>query len=100
MTQDDLGAAMREADLVVAHAGVGTALQAMGAGHCPVLVPRRADLGEHVDNHQFQVAAELSNSGLATFCEPEEITLDVLIRASGRRITPTHDLQDFVLDTY
>ncbi len=98
MSQDDLAAAMGEADLVIAHAGVGTALQAMGAGHCPVLVPRRADMGEHVDNHQFQVAAELSNSGLATFLEPEEISFDVLVKASGRRITPRHDLADFVLD--
>ena len=40
---DELSAAMREADLVIAHAGVGTALQAMEAGHCPVLIPRRAD---------------------------------------------------------
>jgi UDP-N-acetylglucosamine transferase subunit ALG13 len=97
MSQHDLSAAMREADLVIAHAGVGTALQAMESGHCPVLVPRRADLGEHVDDHQFQVAAELSRRGLATLCKPEELSLDVLWGAGGRGISASPHLADFVL---
>ncbi|HTU38398.1 MAG TPA: glycosyltransferase [Acidimicrobiales bacterium] len=98
MPQEDLSAVMREADLVIAHAGVGTALQAMEAGHCPVLIPRRAEQREHVDDHQFEVASELAGLGLVTVCEPEEITLDLLARASGRGVTPSAHLPDFVLD--
>ena len=37
----ELTQAMQEADVVVAHAGVGTALAALEVGKCPVLVPRR-----------------------------------------------------------
>jgi len=51
-----------------------------------------------VDNHQFQVAAELATSGLATVCEPEGISLDLLHRASGHRVTPTCHPPAFVLD--
>ncbi len=98
MAQDELSAAMREADLVIAHAGVGTALQAMEAGHCPVLIPRRADLHEHVDDHQFEVAAELAGRGLATVCSTEELSLDFLSDASGRGVRPSAHLPDFVLD--
>jgi UDP-N-acetylglucosamine--N-acetylmuramyl-(pentapeptide) pyrophosphoryl-undecaprenol N-acetylglucosamine transferase len=98
MSQEDLSAAMREADLVIAHAGVGTALQAMEAGHCPVLIPRRADRREHVDDHQFEVAAELAGRGLAVTCAPEELTLDLLSRASARGVTPSAHLPEFVLD--
>ncbi len=98
MSQHDLAAAMRDADVVIAHAGVGTALEAMEAGHCPILVPRRMELGEHVDNHQFQVAAALSGSGLSTLCEPEDITLEVLAAASTRGIVASPHLPDFVLD--
>ncbi len=98
MAQPELSAAMQEADLVVAHAGVGTALQAMAQGHCPVLVPRRADRAEHVDNHQYQIADELSNCRLATFCEPEDITLDMLTTATTRRVRPNCHVPDFVLD--
>ena len=53
---------MREADVVVAHAGVGTALAALEVGKCPVLVPRRLAHGEHVDDHQVQIASELGES--------------------------------------
>jgi UDP-N-acetylglucosamine--N-acetylmuramyl-(pentapeptide) pyrophosphoryl-undecaprenol N-acetylglucosamine transferase len=98
MSQHDLSAAMREADLVIAHAGVGTALQAMEAGHCPVLVPRRADRREHVDDHQFEVAAELAGRGLAVTCAPDELTLDFLTRASAHGVTPSPHLPEFVLD--
>jgi UDP-N-acetylglucosamine--N-acetylmuramyl-(pentapeptide) pyrophosphoryl-undecaprenol N-acetylglucosamine transferase len=98
MSREDLSAAMRGADLVIAHGGVGTALQAMEAGHCPVLVPRRADRREHVDDHQFQVAAELAERGLATVANPEDITLDLLTRATAQGVTPSAHLPDFVLD--
>jgi UDP-N-acetylglucosamine--N-acetylmuramyl-(pentapeptide) pyrophosphoryl-undecaprenol N-acetylglucosamine transferase len=98
MSQDALSAAMREADLVIAHAGVGTALQALEAGHCPVLIPRAMEHGEHVDDHQFEVAAELAGRGLATVCDPKDLTLDLLSHASARGVTPKLQLPDFVLD--
>ena len=37
----ELTAAMADADVVVAHAGVGASLAAFEVGKCPVLVPRR-----------------------------------------------------------
>ena len=66
MASEELSANMRSADLVIAHAGAGSAISAMRAGHRPVLVPRQARHGEHVDNHQVQIAAELGRQGLAT----------------------------------
>ena len=97
MPQDELRQAMREADVVIAHAGVGTALLAMESGHCPVLVPRRADRGEHVDNHQAEIATQLAESGLAVRCEPEELSLELLTKASGQRVNVNRNLPEFVL---
>ena len=54
---DELASELREADLVIGHAGAGTALDALSAGHVPVLVPRRHARGENVDDHQLEVAA-------------------------------------------
>lgn len=65
MAPDALGRAMRDADVVVVHAGVGTILQALDAGHVPLLAVRHREHGEHVDNHQMQLAGELSRRGLA-----------------------------------
>ena len=82
----ELSAAMASADLVVAHAGVGSALAAMQAGHCPVLLPRRRSAGEHVDDHQLQLAAALSARGLAMVTDPEDLDRRLLLAAAGRRV--------------
>lgn len=53
-------ARLAEADVVVAHAGVGVALSALGAGKPLVIVPRRARLGEHRNEHQLATARRLA----------------------------------------
>lgn len=93
----ELQKAMEEADVVVAHAGTGSALAAIEAGRCPVLVPRRAAHGEHVDDHQLQIATELHERGLALHVEPEDLTLEVLERAAGRSARPASALSPFML---
>jgi UDP-N-acetylglucosamine transferase subunit ALG13 len=49
-------------------------------------VPRRAERGEHVDNHQREVADELDRRRLAVACEADELTTEVLERAATRSI--------------
>ena len=76
-------------DVFVTHAGVGTLMRALELGVRPVVVPRLARRGEHVDDHQLQVARELDSRGLVLLRSPEELTaadLDpsgVTIRRSG-----------------
>ena len=43
---------MENADVVVTHGGPSSCIEAMAAGKVPVVVPRRGDLGEHVNDHQ------------------------------------------------
>jgi UDP-N-acetylglucosamine transferase subunit ALG13 len=51
------------AEKVITHAGVGSILLASRVGHLPLVVPRRADLGEHVDDHQSELTRALGESG-------------------------------------
>ena len=78
----DLSEAMGEADVVVAHAGVGTALAAFEVGKRPLLAPRRFSLGEHVDDHQPQIAGELGERGLAVSVDAGELSFDDLLTAA------------------
>lgn len=94
---EKLAAAVADADLVVSHAGVGSALTALAAGHRPVLADRSAALGEFRDDHQRQVAAELQRRGLAVHRDPSDITVGDLVTAlsSGVRradISPAFEL--------
>jgi beta-1,4-N-acetylglucosaminyltransferase len=54
---------VREAELLILHAGAGSVIHAVRAGKTPVIVPRRASLGEHVDDHQLEFARELETTG-------------------------------------
>lgn len=79
----ELAAAIAAADVVVAHAGTGSALTALEAGKLPVLVPRRRVLGENVDDHQAEVAADLAARGLALHLSPDTLELDQLLAAAA-----------------
>lgn len=87
----DLAQAMRDADVVVAHTGIGSAIDAMEAGKCPVLVPREARHGEHVDDHQRQIAAELAARNLAIYRSVEELTFADLRAAMETRVEELRD---------
>ncbi|MCS5735595.1 glycosyltransferase [Herbiconiux daphne] len=83
---DELKAAIREADVVISHSGVGGALTALRAGKHPVMIPRLTAHNEHIDDHQLQVARELQRRGLATMRAPEDLTLDDIVEASRSSI--------------
>jgi UDP-N-acetylglucosamine transferase subunit ALG13 len=54
---------MARADVVICHAGVGTLADALRTGHRPIVVPRRAALGEIVNDHQLEIVAALAADG-------------------------------------
>lgn len=83
---EELKAAIREADLVIAHAGIGSCLQILDAGRAPVLLPRRKAKGEHVDDHQRMIALELNRRGLAISRDPDILTEADLREAMGRSV--------------
>jgi UDP-N-acetylglucosamine transferase subunit ALG13 len=80
---DDL---VRWSDVVISHAGVGSALRLLELGRCPVLVPRRKRRGEHVDDHQQQVARYLEGLGLAVSREVEALAWPDLLLSASRRV--------------
>ncbi|MDA8044197.1 MAG: glycosyltransferase [Actinomycetota bacterium] len=78
--------AMEQADVVVAHAGIGSAVGVLQAGRLPVLVPRRREFGEHIDDHQATIGRALGALGLAVVREVEGLGLDDLLAATQRRV--------------
>ena len=54
---------IRQAEAVVTHAGVGSVLLCYLLGVVPIVFPRRAELGEHVDDHQMEFARRMEREG-------------------------------------
>ncbi len=51
------------ASLIIAHAGIGSIITALELGKRIIVMPRRADLGEHRNDHQIATARRLSENG-------------------------------------
>ncbi|MEM9581757.1 MAG: glycosyltransferase [Pseudomonadota bacterium] len=62
------------ARLVVSHAGIGTVIAARDAEKPIILVPRRAELGEHRNDHQIGTVRELiGRQGLQAVWDTDEL---------------------------
>jgi UDP-N-acetylglucosamine transferase subunit ALG13 len=88
----ELERAVRDADVIISHAGVGSALVALEHGKCPILLPREAARGEHVDDHQRQIAEDLGERGLALVRSPETLTSADLLAAAAITVSNTGQL--------
>ena len=88
----ELLAFYRSADAVVVQGGPGSILDARLTGHVPLAVPRRAELGEVVDNHQVAFTRRMVQEGDARLIEgPDELSAalrEILARPSDFRTAP------------
>lgn len=93
----DMAAQIADADLVVTHAGVGSVLTALDAGHCPIVLPRAARYAEHVDDHQLDLGATLVTRRLAVVRDPYRLSAADLTEAAARRTSRRADPPRLVL---
>ena len=63
VSPQECGQRMMAADAVVAHAGIGTILSALELGKPLLVMPRRAELGEHRNDHQLATARRFAELG-------------------------------------
>ena len=76
LAPDRFEAALASARIVVIHAGTSSFLAARALGRRPIVVPRRPEHGEHVDDHQVRFAATLSPDE-AVVVDPEDLAAAV-----------------------
>lgn len=86
MGQAAFRTAIEQASLIVGHAGMGTILTAAELGKPVIIMPRRAALGEHRNDHQIATAAEmrrLPNVTVAHEADDLGQALDRMLKDSG-----------------
>lgn len=69
---------VEEAELVVAHAGMGSIITALELGKRIVVMPRRAALGEHRNDHQLSTARYMAEQNLVTVAKDADDLLRLL----------------------
>lgn len=70
-SRDEMRSRIERADVVVVSCGPGAVMDVRATGRLPVVVARRADAGEHVDDHQRSFARHLAATSLARCVESE-----------------------------
>lgn len=74
---------VRGSDVVITHSGVGSILKILETGKFPVVIPRRRERGEHVDDHQLQIAKLVHDSGIAVSVEAPLLDAELIVDASS-----------------
>lgn len=69
---------VNNADILILHAGAGSTLLSIRAGKCPILVPRRKQYMEHINDHQVAFATALKNEGKAQLAETAEEIINAI----------------------
>jgi len=67
---------IRNADIIIGHAGVGTVLLSRQSNKIPIIFARQKVFGEHVDDHQIQFARKMEQEGLVIAAYNEQDLLD------------------------
>lgn len=97
MPREEFEQAMGSAEVVVAHVGAGAVASSIRAGKRPIIFARRHDLGEHVDDHQVQLAQKLDELDLAVLVT-DRITADDVAATREVRGAPVHSDRPRVAD--
>ena len=63
LAQEEMNRYVEACSILICHAGVGTMLAGLKAGKKVIVVPRRASFGEHVDDHQLEIAQSFASAG-------------------------------------
>jgi UDP-N-acetylglucosamine transferase subunit ALG13 len=87
---------MLTADAIVAHAGMGTILGALEIGKPLLVMPRRAALGEHRNDHQIATARRFGDLGRVTVAGDEHDLQNRLNDLS--RLTAAERISPFASD--
>ncbi|MGC4069138.1 MAG: glycosyltransferase [Polyangiaceae bacterium] len=75
-----------ESSVVITHAGAGSTLTCIQQGKSPIMVPRRAQYGEHVDDHQLPFTEKMQNIGLASVVHEMSELESAIVAARGRSV--------------
>lgn len=78
-----------QAELIITHGGVGSIITAIKCRKPVIVVPRLAKYGEHVDDHQCEIANALAKKGFV-LCSNDGDDIEELIAVSKDREFPEY----------
>ena len=78
MTKEAFDDTVEKSSLVITHSGVGTIISALTRRTPIIVCPRLAKYGEHVDDHQLEIARYFSKMKYIIMCNEEDSLSDLI----------------------
>lgn len=84
--------------IVVSHAGAGTIIASLAAKKRLIVMPRRLEFSEHVNDHQIEIAEQLSQEGAIEVVHSIDELLRIIVRPKADAISEWSERRPPLLD--
>lgn len=71
LSKDDFHGYISRCEILITHSGVATIIAGLKQEKSVVVFPRLSRFGEHVDDHQIQIAESFSDKNLVMMCKDQ-----------------------------
>lgn len=88
----------KKSDLVITHGGTGAIIGALKSGKKVVAVPRLAQYGEHVDDHQTQLLKQFEESNLITYCMDVDKLMEAIVLTKSKEFRNYQSNTQVIID--
>lgn len=101
LSQESFQDMVKRSKLIISHAGVGTMMSGILDGKKVVVVPRLKKFGEHVDDHQVEIAEAFQMKNCVIYCSQLE-ELEHILRNEQNYVlspymAPENNIQDIIM---
>lgn len=95
---EDFNRYMKEAEVIVTHSGVNSIISCMELGKPLVICPRLHEYGEHVDNHQMEIATLMHDKYDVLVCTDMKDLQGLIEQAKTYKYKPWVSHREELLD--
>ena len=100
LSNNDYEEYIKNCDILVSHSGVGTIMTGLKYRRKIIVVPRLSKYGEHIDDHQTQIAQSLSKLNYVLMYSDEDNNMEQLIvDATTKHFSNYSSCRNQVIDT-
>ena len=89
-SKDEFNNNIEKCSLLITHSGVATIIAGLKCSKPVIVVPRLAKFGEHVDDHQMQIAESFSSQNYVMMCRENDDLAELVEQA------PKHDFSKYL----
>lgn len=97
LSADEFEQRVKNCDLLITHSGVATIIAGVKAEKPVIVVPRLSKFGEHVDDHQLEIAKAFCEQNFVLMCGEDESLAECIDEARVHSFSEYHSSREEVV---